>query len=111
LGRPPKAPKINAAHRQQLSADQRKRNEVEGVFGSGKRKYSLRLIMARLTKGAETSISMGFLVMCAEKIMRLLRLFFVTIFAWIYSWQWQDTLWVILRDICLLETAECLVTA
>ncbi|WP_322757307.1 transposase [Synechococcus sp. CBW1107] len=72
LGRPPKDPEINAAHKQQLSADQRKRNEVEGVFGSGKRKYSLRLIMPRLCKGAETSISMGFLVMCAEKILRQL---------------------------------------
>ena len=30
-GRPPKDPEINAAHKQQLSADQRRRNEVEGV--------------------------------------------------------------------------------
>jgi hypothetical protein len=41
--------------------------------------------MARLVKGAETSISIAFLVMCAEKIRRLLRLFFVIIFAWFYS--------------------------
>jgi hypothetical protein len=33
LGRPPKDPEISAAHKQQLSADQRKRNEVEGCFG------------------------------------------------------------------------------
>jgi hypothetical protein len=85
LGRPPKDPEINAEQKQQLSADQRRRNEVEGVFGSGKRKYFLKLIMARLTNGAETSISMAFLVMCAEKILRLLRLFFVLISAWIYS--------------------------
>ena len=111
LGRPPKDPEINAAHKQQLSSDQRKRNEVEGVFGSGKRKYSLRLIMARLPKGAETSISMGFLVMCAEKILRLLRLFFVSIFAWIYTWQWPGCLWVALRNMCLLETANSLITA
>jgi hypothetical protein len=58
LGRPPINPVINETHKQQLSADQRRRNEVEGVFGSGKRKYSLKLIMARLAKGAETSISM-----------------------------------------------------
>jgi hypothetical protein len=32
--------------------------------------------MARLAKGAESSISMEFVVMCAEKILRLLRLFF-----------------------------------
>jgi hypothetical protein len=110
LGRPTKDPEVNAAHKQQLSSDQRRRNEVEGVFGAGKRKYSLRLIMARLTKGAETSISMAFLVMCAEKILRLLRLFFDTIFAWFYAWQWPGCLWMTLRSICLLETAESRVT-
>jgi hypothetical protein len=106
LGRPSKNPEVNSAHKQQLSADQRRRNEVEGVFGAGKRKYSLRLIMARLTKGAETSISMAFLVMCAEKILRLLRLFFVTIFAWFYAWLWPGCPWVLLRNICLLEIAK-----
>jgi hypothetical protein len=109
LGRPPKDPEINAAHKQQLSADQRRRNEVEGCFGSGKRKYSLDLIMARLAKGAETSIAMAFVVMCAEKILRLLRLFFVFIFAWFYAWQRPGCLYVALRNICLLETAESLV--
>jgi IS5 family transposase len=79
LGRTPKDPLINAANKQQLSADQRRRNEVKGCFGSGKRKYSLGLIMARLAKGAETSISMAFLMMCGEKILRLLRLFFALI--------------------------------
>jgi IS5 family transposase len=48
------------------------RNEVEGVFVSGKRKYSLQLIMARLPKAAESWISFAFLMMCAEKILRLL---------------------------------------
>ena len=79
---------------------------MEGIFGSGKRKYSLRLIMARLTKGAETSISMAFLVMCAEKILRLLRLYFVTILTWFYSWQWPGSSWMVLRNIYLLETAK-----
>ena len=37
--------------------------------------------MARLPKGAENTISMAFVVMCAEKIWRLLRLFVTTIFA------------------------------
>ena len=86
LGRPPKDPGVNAVHKQLLSADQRRRNEVEGVFGSGKRKYSLRLIMARLAHGAETSISMAFLVMCAEKILRLLRLFFVFLCGWFWCY-------------------------
>uniref|UniRef100_UPI001C2139FC IS5 family transposase n=1 Tax=Synechococcus sp. CCY 9618 TaxID=2815602 RepID=UPI001C2139FC len=91
LGRPPKNAEINAAHKQQLSADQRRRNEVEGVFGSGKRKYSLKLIMARLTHGAATSISMSFLVMCAEKILRVLRLLSVLLFACLCSLLWLHT--------------------
>ena len=57
LGRPPIDPEINAAHTQKLSADQRRRSEVEVVFGSGKRKYSLRLILARLTKDANLDFS------------------------------------------------------
>jgi hypothetical protein len=111
LGRPPKDPDVNAAHKQQLSADQRKRNEVEGVFGSGKRKYSLQLIIARLPKCAETSISMAFLVMCAEKILRLLRLFFVTIYAWFCAWLCSGWLWGVPKDIGRLEIAESLVAA
>jgi len=65
------------------SSSARKRNEVDGCFGSGKKRYSLDLIMARLSKGAATMISMAFLVICAEKIRRLIRLFFVIISAWL----------------------------
>ena len=104
-------PEISTAHKQQLSAVQRRRNEVEGVFGSGKRKYGLKLIMARLAKGAETSISMAFLVMCAEKIRRLLRLFFVTILAWNYAYKRPIFLWSALMDILRLETEDLFVTA
>jgi hypothetical protein len=111
LGRPPKDPKVNAAHKQQLSADQRRRNEVEGVFGSGKRKYSLQLIMARLPKGAETSISMAFLVMCAEKILRLLCIFFVAFYACIYGCLRLGPLLVALRNFCQLESGEFPVAA
>jgi len=82
---------------------------VEGCFGSGKRKYSLDLIMTRLSKGADTLISMSFLVMCAEKILRLLRLFFVTIWAWFYEWQRPGSLWEVLRSIWQLEMAVSLV--
>ena len=95
LGGPSMNPEINEAHIQQLSAYHFRQNEVERVFGSGKRKYSLRLIMARLVKGAETSISMAFLVMCAEKIRRLLRLFFVIISAWFYVWQRLASSWMV----------------
>jgi hypothetical protein len=86
------------------------RNEVEGCFGSGKRKYSVALIMARLPRGAETSISMAFVVMCAEKIWRLLRLFSVFIFAWFYASKRPGCLWMALRDCWWLETRELLLT-
>ena len=67
-------------------------------------------MMPRLAKGAESSISMAFLVMCVEKIRRLLRIIFITIFAWVYAWPWPGCLWMELRTICLLETTESLVT-
>jgi IS5 family transposase len=111
LGRPPKDPEVNAAHKKQLSADARRRNEVKGVFGSGKRKYSLQLIMARLPKGAKISISMAFLVMCAEKIRRLLCLFFVAFYAWTCCCFRLGQRLVVLWNICQLETAELLVAA
>jgi hypothetical protein len=79
---------MNAEHKQLLLADQRKRNEVEGMFGTGKRRYSLNLIMAKLKAGAEGTISMSFLVMCAEKILRLLRLIFGLICKPTYRRSW-----------------------
>ena len=66
--------------------------------------------MARLSKGAENSISMAFVVMCSEKIRRLLRLFFITLFAWIYAFQKPGSLWMGLRNIWQLETHESLAT-
>jgi hypothetical protein len=42
---------IDADQQQQLLADQHKSNEVEGMFGTGKRRYSLNLIMAILKAG------------------------------------------------------------
>jgi IS5 family transposase len=111
LGGPPKDPEMNAAHKQQVSADQRKRNEVEGCFGSGKQKYSLDLIMAWLPKGAETSISMAFVVMCAEKIRRLLRLFLVIISSWFYAVKRPGCLWMALRDLWREETADSFLSA
>ena len=87
------------------------RDRVEGVFGSGKRKYSLRLIMARLPKGAVASIWMAFLGMGAEEILRLLRLFFVAIFAWFCAWDCRGCLWVALTNFCCIGTAESRVGA
>ena len=63
--------------------------------------------MARLSKGAENSISIDFVVMCAEKIRRLLRLFFVTIFAWIDACQRPGSLWMGLRRFFGLKQKNC----
>lgn len=65
--------------------------------------------MARLSKGAEVLISMAFLVMCAEKILRLLRLFFITVYALFYAWQGPGTLWEEIRNIWNLEMLDTLV--
>jgi hypothetical protein len=81
---------------------------VEGYFGSGKRKYSLDLIMARLAKGAKTLISMALLMICTEKIRRLLRLFFFIIFACFYAVKMPGYLWMVLRGLWKFETADLL---
>jgi len=86
LGWSPKDPEINTYHKQQLSADQRRRYEVEGCFGSGNLKYYLDLTMPRLAIGAETSIAKAFVGMHVEKILMLVHLYFVIIFALFYSW-------------------------
>ena len=65
-------------------------------------------MMARLAKGAETTTSMAFLVMCADKIPRLLRLFFVTILFWSNAGHGRVSLWMALMEIFGLESAELL---
>ena len=65
--------------------------------------------MARLPKGAETTISMAFLVMCAEKILRLLRLISVAIYVWFCTWYRVGELCLAPGDISPLEISEPLV--
>jgi len=63
----------------------RRRNEVEGSFGSWKAlTYSLRSDMAKL-KGMVPRHDLDGLssLMCSEKVLRLLRLFFVLILGWL----------------------------
>jgi hypothetical protein len=62
--------------------------------------------MARLPKGAESSITILFLVMCAEKILRLLRLFFVAIHDWFCTWYSAGRRRIALGNISLLETSD-----
>ena len=51
-----------AEQRELFREDQRKRNAIEGRFGTGKRKYNLDRTMAKLEQTARSAISMVFLV-------------------------------------------------
>ena len=81
LGRPAKDKQ--AALRRQLREDEKIRNQIEGKFGQGKRRFSLARVMAKLAPTAETSIAVCFLVMNLE---RLLRQVFFFIFCHVAHW-------------------------
>jgi len=60
LGRPKRDP---AQDKRIERMDAAERNEIEGGFGTGKRRYGLDRIMAKLRQTAETAIALPFLVM------------------------------------------------
>lgn len=65
--------------------------------------------MARLPKGAENAISMAFVVICAEKIRRLLRLFFGAFFCMVMHLAMAEScLWIERRNTWQLEMADLL---
>jgi IS5 family transposase len=72
LGRPPAKSLIKKAEKRIERQDARQRNEVEGKFGEGKRKYGLARIYAKLKETSECMISMQFLVMNLERKLRVL---------------------------------------
>ena len=70
LGRPSK----NEDKQSQIieRQDHRERNEIEGKFGEGKRRYGLGRIMAKLQDTAESVIGVQFLVMNLQHLLRIL---------------------------------------
>jgi len=58
--------------KKQAYQDSRERNEVEGKFGTGKRKFTMDCIMAKLKKTSESVIILNLLVLNLEKRLRLL---------------------------------------
>ncbi|WP_017659491.1 IS5 family transposase [Baaleninema simplex] len=68
LGRPPK--KVSKEQKRQEREDERVRNEIEGKFGQGKRRFGLGRVMTKLAQTSETSISLTFLVMNLVKLLR-----------------------------------------
>lgn len=74
LGRPPTEDAERDKRRRQQRIDERIRIEVEGKFGTAKRRYRLDRIMAKLRQTSETTIALVFLVMNLDKILRELLL-------------------------------------
>lgn len=70
LGRPPAEESEREILRRQQRFDERIRIEIEGKFGTAKRRYSLDRIMTKLRQTSETTIALIFLVMNLDKILR-----------------------------------------
>jgi hypothetical protein len=75
LGRPPQDNRPNKALEKQ---DMKERNEIEGGFGVGKRRYGLARIMARLKETAESVIMLQFLVINLDQRLRSLFTHFLS---------------------------------
>ena len=77
-GPPLGRPRLNPAReeKRQTYDDERDRIEIEGVFGRGKRGFSLARVMAKRADTSESAIAIAFLVMDPETLLQiLLRLF------------------------------------
>jgi len=70
LGRPPANAEIRKATERQIREDERKRVEVEGKLGEGKRCYGLDRVPAKLKATSESTIAMAVLVMNLQKLLR-----------------------------------------
>lgn len=68
LGRPPAH--VSKQKKKQAKDDERVRNEIEGKFGQGKRRFSLNRVMAKLDETSVTAIAMTFLVMNLSRLLR-----------------------------------------
>lgn len=67
LGRPPKETKT-AAEKLKTKKEAGKRNQIEGAFGRGKRKFGLDLVMTKTARTSENWITMVIFVMNLTKI-------------------------------------------
>jgi IS5 family transposase len=70
LGRPPAEESEREVLRRQQLVDERIRIEIEGKFGTAKRRYCLDRVMTKLRRTSETTIALVFLVMNLDKILR-----------------------------------------
>lgn len=83
LGRPPKDRNLSRQAKKREYRDSCDRNEVEGIFGTGKTAYGLGLISARLEETSRCVIGTALLLMNLLKRPRsLLRFFLHLVFCW-----------------------------
>ena len=84
LGRPPKDKKLYTEQKLQERTDSRKRNAIEGTYGTAKTRYGLDRVMMTCSETSETEIHLTFLVMNLKKRLKDLFLaFFNKLFYWI----------------------------
>jgi len=98
LGRPPK--NLSGEQIREERHEEGLRNEVEGKFGTGKRKYTLNRLLTRLPETTATQIILTFLVMNLDKVYRdfLFSFFKVQLF-------WKNARFVKLDYVSMQEIA------
>lgn len=79
LGRPPLDQEKLAERKRLERLDASRRNEVEGIFGEGKRRYGLDLIRGKLAETSESLIALRFMIMNLWRMLRLFSSFFITV--------------------------------
>ncbi len=78
LGRPPK--NVSKETKKQALDDEKFRNGIEGKFGQAKRRFSLNLVMTKLSETSETSIAITFLVINLSTLLRQFNCLFLSLF-------------------------------
>jgi len=77
LGRKPK--NVSKEAKQQAQDDERFRSTIEGKFGQAKRRFSLNLVMTKLTITSESSIAITFLVINLSTLLRQVNCLFLSL--------------------------------
>jgi hypothetical protein len=106
---------VSKEARKQALEDEKIRNEIEGKFGPGKRRFSLSRVMAKLPDTAQTAIAIAFLVMNLSKMFRQIFLVFFCQFgalATFGGWRIKKSnRWVNEREKSLLFSTTSLVSS
>ncbi|GAB1398965.1 hypothetical protein MASR1M66_04170 [Aminivibrio sp.] len=109
LGRPPKDEKKLAEIRRYEREDSGKRNEVEGKFGEGKRKYGLDLIRGKLPETSESMMALQFIIMNLWRMLRdSLSFFLESVEKVILGISWLFFIHKLRTSLATVETPDCL---